>query len=64
MKLLKYLSLFLLNRAEEDEPEDPFQEGEEGKITQIATFDISARFCNKVNSQGTIVPSGDIRCLN
>ena len=47
MKLLKYLSLFLLNRAEDDEPEDPFQEGEEGKITQIATFDISARFWNK-----------------
>jgi len=41
MKLLKYLSFFLLNRADEDEPEDPFQEGEEGKITQIATFDIS-----------------------
>ena len=50
MKLLKYLSFFLLNRADEDEPEDPFQEGEEGKITQIATFDISARFWN--NFQG------------
>ena len=49
MKLLKYLSIFLLNRAEEDEPEDPYQEGEEGKITQIATFDISARFWNKDN---------------
>ena len=48
MKLLKYLSLFLLNRAEDDEPEDPFQEGEEGKITQIATFDISASFWNKI----------------
>ena len=55
MKLLKYLSFFLLNRADEDEPEDPFQEGEEGKITQIATFDISARFWN--NFQGKYLGS-------